>query len=90
MKVTPFETTLAWKEHKGWRRPAVAVGVTRYAIEYDKGGFFTYSYLESADAVRVMKGMIVEGTDTEQYYPFNVKTDIQDTIPVAPAHKDGK
>lgn len=84
MRIKPFVTKTEWQEHKGWHRPAVAIGTTRYAIAYSKGGYFTYSYLAQKDAQAAIDNSIRQGSDTERFYYANVKMDIQETIPVAP------
>jgi len=87
MWIMAFTTTKPWKEHKGHHRPAVAVGKVRYAIRYSRGGYFTYSYLDRSDALQAINNMRYAGTDTLQFYPFNLQLNIEDTIPVAPKAK---
>lgn len=79
MRIVEFKSIYK-PPHKGWCRPEIAEGTTMYAISYVCGGYFTYSYLRREDAQRVMQTMIYEGTDTDQYYHFNVVKDIQRTI----------
>lgn len=82
MRIVEFTTTEPWREHKGWNRPAVEVGTIRYAIAYSLGGYFTYSYLDREQAVRVMSQMRFDSTDTKRFYEFNLERNIQYTIPV--------
>ena len=79
MEVVEF-TSKHRPAHRGWNRPEVAEGTTLYAIEYSKGGYFTYSYQSREAAEYVKRTMIAEGQDTDHYYGFNVVGDVHRTI----------
>ncbi|HMB37115.1 MAG TPA: hypothetical protein VKV41_23925 [Methylomirabilota bacterium] len=79
MEVVEF-TSKHRPAHRAWNRPEVAEGTTLYAIEYSKGGYFTYSYRSREAAEYMKRTMIAEGTDTDQHYGFNVVGDVHRTI----------
>lgn len=80
MRIVPFISKYR-PAHKGWHRPEVEEGTKMYAIQYEIGGYFTYSYLDEDQAFRVMMNM--RKTSTFRYYYHNVKKDIHSTIQVA-------
>ena len=82
MEVVEFITN---KHHSGRRgSPAIPRGTTLYAIKYSVGGYFTYSYQNQDDAIASIKNMIKYDTDNMRFYPFNVVSELDDTLHVAP------
>ena len=76
MKVQRYVRLTAQHEHRGWRRPFVKDFTPTFLIKYvGREGYFTYGYLTSEAAEAVIVNMQREGTDTEQFYAFNVQRD---------------
>jgi len=82
MKVVKFTTERPKRARRG--SPAIPEGTTLYAIQYDKGGYFTYSYQNYTDAQDSADNMRLHETDNMFYYPWNVVHDIQKTVHVSP------
>ena len=80
-EVVPFVTTIKSKARRN--APAVEVGTTLYAIKYELGGYFVYSYLTREEAERVRQVSIDNGTNTFQFYGFNVVDIPEYTLPVS-------
>ena len=60
------------KDHNGRRgSPAVKAGTEVYALQYETGGYFTYSYLNEADALACIQGGINHETNTRRYMEWN-------------------
>jgi len=55
-----------------------------WCIEYETGGFFTFSYYRKQDAINAMKLMRQYGTDTVRYRDFNIVSDVDKTMHVFP------
>lgn len=80
MKVVEHVTQVSHKGRRG--SPRIPAGVTLYCIQYDLGGYFPYSYLNKAEAEFVIRAMIEHGTDTEEYYHFNLVHNREHTMHV--------
>jgi hypothetical protein len=77
--VVEFTKRTCSKARRG--SPAVYPGTVLYAIKYEIGGYFTYSYATREAAEDVRQAGIKHGTDTYQFYQFNVVADADDTRP---------
>lgn len=55
-----------------------------WCIEYETGGYFTFSYYRKLDAIKAMNLMKGYGTDTIRYRDFNIVGTIDKTLHVWP------
>lgn len=70
------------KESRGRRnQPRLPKGTKLYAIEYELGGYFTYSYTSRESAEQSRQNQIKHNTNTYQFYGFNCVKDPNDTLP---------
>jgi hypothetical protein len=79
-EVVPFVKLIKSKARRG--SPSVERGTTLYAIKYELGGYFVYSYMTRERAEEVRLASIDNQTDTFQFYGFNVVDDTEWTMPV--------
>jgi hypothetical protein len=87
-EIVEFVTNRAKRARRG--HPEIPKGTTLYAIRYNhpKGGYFSYSYIDRADAQHCINNGEKSKCDTEKYYEWNVVYDIQDTVHVFPIRRD--
>lgn len=82
MEIVEFVTT---RPHHGRRgSPKIPTGTKLYAIKYDTGGYYTYSYQDKNDAINCIENSKLYKTDTEYYREWNVVKDMEDTMHVSP------
>lgn len=60
--------------------PAVPSGTKLYAIRYETGGYFTYSYVNRKDAEECIENSKLYRTNNEYYREWNLVQDKQDTL----------
>ena len=78
MKIVEFKTT---RPHFGRRgSPAIPTGTTLYALEYETGGYFTYSYIKREDAETCIENGKLYQTNTEYYREWNLVMDKENTL----------
>lgn len=80
-EIVPF---ILQRASKGRRNaPKIPAGTTLYAIKYELGGYFTYSYVKREHAELAIQNSRDQQTNTFQFYGFNVVDDANDTLPVS-------
>jgi len=83
IKTEVVEFTLNKSSRARRNAPAIKAGTTLYAIKYELGGYFTYSYKDKQKAEECRQTQIDNQTNTFQFYGFNVVDDLNDTMPVS-------
>lgn len=81
VKMTVEEFKLGRASRGRRNTPSVKVGTTLYAIKYELGGYFTYSYHTHTEAERIIQAMKDNATNTFQFYGFNVVDTPDETLP---------
>lgn len=81
MKVVP-QVSGAKPARRGQR--AITKNTLLWCIEYETGGFFTFSYYRKMDAIKAIQTMKAYGTDTVRYRDFNIVKDVTKTLHVFP------
>lgn len=79
-----IEEFITKRSHNGRRgSPKISAGTTLFAIKYENGGYFPYSYEDRKDALNCIEMMKHQGTDTDKYKEWNVVWDIENTMHVS-------
>jgi hypothetical protein len=76
-----IEEFISTRPHSGRRgSPAIPVGTRLYAIKYENGGYFSYSYINKTEAEESIENSRLQGTDNEYYREWNVVDDKEKTL----------
>lgn len=67
------EEFITKESHNGRRgSPRIPSGTRLYAIRYENGGYFPYSYFSRKEAEKVIEAGRIEHIDTEFYRQWNI------------------
>jgi hypothetical protein len=81
VKTEVVKFVLSRKSHGRRGQPSLPSGTELYAIQYELGGYFTYSYTTIKAAEESRQNQIYNQTNTFQFYGFNVVDNVNDTMP---------